>query len=226
MEKSAQIYPNDPYVLSMVTFARSVPRRFGTNILTDRPRMDVARRAVQIENNSASAVFAVSQAAFFTGDCVTGATWGKRAVKLNPLDSRIMGYLGLSMFTCKMAEGDKYSSQALELDPNVDMSIAAIVALQKLKRGDALGAQQLSKKYMELALRPQPGLELFYMLSTAKLGDKSEARVYWMRLITHFDLKVDASVRTLLSKWVSNPMLIDEIVVIFDEAFPVSDRSP
>lgn len=217
MLKSAARFPNDAYMLSMLAVARSAPKPSGSGITVGPSAMDVARRAVQLDNQSSSASFAVAQAAFFDGDCATGVAWGERAVELNPLNSRIAGYLGLYMLACSLPEGEEYTALALEIDPNTDLAIAAALAFQKLQRGDALGAQQLSQKYMAGALRVEPGLDVTYILSTAALGDKVEARRAWKDLASRYGHSEYTPVREVLSSWIANPGLIDEVVLAFDE---------
>jgi hypothetical protein len=107
---------------------------------------------------------------------------GRGAVRLNPLNSRIMGYLGIYMLACDMPEGEAYSIRAMQMDTNADLSIAATVAMQKLRRGDAEGAQEMSSKYMDSMPGAALGLEISYILSSAMLGEKDDARKAWRLL--------------------------------------------
>lgn len=215
--KSVRQFSDDPYLLSMLAAAKGVSQRFGSDDKIGPPAMEIARRAVQLDRHSALANFAVAQVAFFEGDCDTGAAWGKRAVELNPLNSRIAGYLGLGMLGCNMPGGEEYAERALEMDSNTDLVVAAVVALYKLQNGDALGSQQLSQQYMAGALRPEPGLEITYILSTATLGNKSEARAMWKKHAARYGFSEDTPVSQVLSSWIANPNLIDEIALAFDK---------
>ena len=215
--KSARQFPNDPYFLAMLAAAKSISQRFGSDSTIDAPAMKIAQRAVQLDRNSALANFAVAQVAFFEGDCETGTTWGKRAVELNPLNSRIAGYLGLGMLGCNIPGGEEYAERALEMDSNTDLVVAAVVAFHKLQSGDAQGSRELSQKYMAGALRPEPGLEITYILSSASLGNKAEARTMWKNHAARYGFAEDTPVKTVISAWIANPNLIDEIASAFDK---------
>lgn len=217
LRKSALFYPNDPYLFSMLAIAKSVSERFGAKSTIGPPAIELAHKAALLDNKSAAANFAVAQVAFLEGDCETGVAWGKRAVQLNPLNSRIAGYYGLYLLGCNLPEGEEYTLRALEMDPNTDLAVAAALAFQKLKRGDTLAAQQLSSKYMVGALQPEPGLELTYVLSTAALGNKPEARRMWKKLTSRLGFSEHTPIRQVLKPWVANPKLVDEIVLNFEK---------
>lgn len=218
MEISAEQFPNDSYLMSMLVVAKSLSEEFGGPHEIDGISRDFALKAAKLDNDSASATFAVAQSAFFEGDCRRGVAWGERAVRLNPLNSRIMGYLGLYMLACRMPEGEAYSTRALQMDPDADLVVAATLAMQKLRRGDAKAAQQLASKYMDSAPGTTPGLEISYILSTAMLGDKDEARRAWRSLAERSGLSESAPPREVLSKWMSNPLLISELEADFVKA--------
>tara|TARA_R110001599_G_scaffold177911_6_gene370249 strand:+ start:2133 stop:3821 length:1689 start_codon:yes stop_codon:yes gene_type:complete len=218
MEISAEQFPNDSYLMSMLVVAKSLSEEFGGQFEIEGVSRDFALKAAKLDNDSASATFAVAQSAFFDGDCRRGVAWGERAVRLNPLNSRIMGYLGLYMLACRMPEGEAYSTRALQMDPDADLVVAATLAMQKLRRGDAKAAQQLASEYMDSAPGSTPGLEISYILSTAMLGDKDEARRVWRGLTERSGLSESAPPREVLSKWMSNPLLISELEADFVKA--------
>ncbi len=215
--KSVRQYPDDHYLLSMLAAAKAISQRFGSDSEIGPPAMEIARRAVQLDRTSALANFAVAQVAFFEGDCDTGVAWGKRAVELNPLNSRIAGYLGLGMLGCNIPGGEVYAARALEMDSSTDLVVAAVVAFHKLRKGDALGSQQMSKEYMAGALHPEPGLEITYILSSAILGDKSEARAMWKKHAARYGFSEDTPVKKVIGSWIANPRLIDQIALAFDK---------
>lgn len=218
MEASAEQFPDDPYLMSMMVIAKNVSEQFGDRHAIDGLSKDFALKAAQLDHDSAVATFAVAQSAFYEGDCRKGVAWGERAVRLNPLNSRIMGYLGLYMLACNLPEGEAYSVRALELDPYADLVVAATLAMQKLQRGDAMGARQLSSKYLDSAPGAAPGLEISYILSTAALGDKAEAQRAWRSLIARSGLPKTATPRDVLSRWIANPVLIRELEQDFENA--------
>ncbi|WP_417621987.1 hypothetical protein [Parasphingorhabdus sp.] len=218
MEASAQQFSNDSYLMSMLAIAKNISERFGSDYEIDGVGKDYALMAAKLDHDSASATFAVAQSAFFESDCRKGVAWGERAVQLNPLNSRIMGYLGLYMLACNMPEGEAYSTRAIEIDPDVDPAVAGTLAMQKLRRGDAKAAQQLASKYMVSVPGGAPGLEISYILSTAQLGNKVEARRAWRLLAERSDLPETAAPRQVLSRWISNPDLVRQLESDFEKA--------
>ena len=218
LQKSVERFSNDAHLLSVVAFAQNMSASANSRSHIKGLGMLLARKAEALDHNHAGANFAVSQSAFFAGDCSTGVAWGKKAVELNPLNSRISGYLGLYMIGCNLAGGESYATRALELDPNADLTIAAAVAFQMLKRGDADAARQLSSKYIASSTREEPALELTYILSSAMLNDKIEAKRAWKILAARYGLAETAPPREVLSKWIANPTLLNEIMKIVNRA--------
>ncbi|MEO9912117.1 hypothetical protein [Parasphingorhabdus sp.] len=216
MRKSVQRFPKDVYLLSMVAFAQNMTQSVDTKAEEKGAGMALARRAEALDHASAGANFAVAQSAFFVGDCITGLAWGKKAVKLNPLNSRISGYLGLYLIACNHPDGEAYAVRALQMDANADMSIAAAVALQMLKRGDAEDAKNMSLEYMASSPRYEPSLELTYMLSMAMLNDKKEARRSWKILATRYGLPEATAPREVLGRWILSPLVIEEAMKIIE----------
>ncbi|MEO9601224.1 hypothetical protein [Parasphingorhabdus sp.] len=214
LENSVGLFPNDAHLLSILAFGANMQRGF--DFESKYSGMDIARQAEALDHHSAMANFVIAQSAFLAGDCVTGAAWGKKAVQLNPQDPRISGYLGLYMIGCKDLDGEKYAARALELDPNADLTVAAAVAFQMLKRRDAEAAKQLSSEYIASSPRYDPSLELTYILSSAMLDDREEARRAWKILTGRYGLTEKSPAREVLSRWIVSPFLIDEIMTVFD----------
>jgi hypothetical protein len=218
MDASAGQFPNDSYLMSMLAVAKNVAQQMGLNDEFDGLGKDFALRAAKLDNDSASAAFAVAQSAFFESDCRKGVSWGKRAISLNPLNSRIMGYLGMYMLACGMPEGADYATRALQMDPDADLAVAATLAMQKLRQGDAKAALELSSKYMDTAPGAAPGLEITYILSSAMLGEKEQARNAWRELTERSGLPETADPRDVLSRWIANPDLLDRLETDFRKA--------
>ncbi|WP_417621985.1 tetratricopeptide repeat protein [Parasphingorhabdus sp.] len=216
LQTSVKRFPNDAHLLSVFAFFQNLEQRPGSQSKTGASGMDFARQAEVLDHNSAAVNFAVSQSAFLAGDCATGLAWGKKALELNPLNSRISGYLGLYMIGCKYPGGERYAARALELDPNADLTIAAVVAFQMLKRGEAEAARELSLEYMASSPRDEPALQLTYILSSAILNDRKEAQRAWKTLAAHFGLPESSPPREVLGQWIVSPNLIHEIMEIFD----------
>lgn len=218
LRKSAKLFANDAHLMSVVALARNMSENAGSGSGVKGLGMVLARRAEALDHNSAAANFAVAQSAFFAGDCETGLAWGKKAVALNPLNSRISGYLGLYMIACNDPEGERYAAHALEIDPNADLTIAAAVAFQMLKRGEAQAARELSSEYMASSPRDEPALELTYILSSAMLDDREEALRGWKSLALRYGLSERSPPREVLGRWIDSPSVIDEIMMVFDRS--------
>lgn len=215
MNASAEKFPNDSYLMSVLATAKNISEQFGLADAIDGSREDFAVRAAKIDNNSASATFAVAQSAFYEGDCRRGVLWGERAVGLNPLNSRIMGYLGMYMLACDMPEGEAYAIKALQMDSNAELTIAATVAMQKLRRGDAKAAQELSSKYLDSIPGAAFGLEISYILSSAMLGEKEDARQVWRQLADRSGLPETAEPGDVLGKWITDPDILRKLEADF-----------
>jgi hypothetical protein len=218
LQKSLKRFSHDAHLMSVLAFAKNMSEQSDSETRFKGVGMLLARRAEALDRSHAGANFAVAQSAFFDGDCDTGVAWGKKAVALNPLNSRISGYLGLYMIGCNLPEGELYAARALELDPNADLTIAAAVAFQKLKRGEAEAARQMSTEYMASSPRDEPGLELTYILSSALLGDKKEARKAWKILAERYGMTEKSPPREVLGRWISNPALLDDIMTVVDRS--------
>ncbi|WP_123906322.1 hypothetical protein [Sphingorhabdus sp. YGSMI21] len=215
MNASAKKFPNDSYLMSVVATAKNVSEKFDLPDAIEGSREEFATRAAKIDNNSASATFAVAQSAFYEGDCRRGQLWGERAVGLNPLNSRIMGYLGMYMLACDMPEGEAYAIKALQMDSNAELAIAATVAMQKLRRGDAKAAQELSTKYLDSIPGAALGLEISYILSSAMLGEKENARQVWRQLAERSGFSETAEPGAVLGKWIADPDLLRKLEADF-----------
>jgi len=218
LKKSVERFPHDAHLLSVMAFVENMSVGTGTGKAAKGAGMLLGRQAEALDHNSAAANFAISQSAFFAGDCKTGLAWGKKAVALNPLNSRISGYLGLYMIGCNYPEGERYAAQALQLDPNADLTIAAAVAFQMLKRGEAQAARELSSEYMASSTRKEPALELTYILSSAMLNDKKEARRAWKAMAIRFGLSERSPPREVLNQWIDSPILLDEIMMVMNRS--------
>ncbi len=212
LQESVARFPDDAHLLSILAFAQNMSESGNPDSQVKGVGMLLARKAEALDQRNAAANFAIAQSAFFAGDCATGVAWGEKAVALNPLNSRISGYLGLYMIGCNMPEGENYATRALELDPNADLTIAAAVAFQMLKRGEAEQARQLSSLYMASSPRVEPALELTYIISSAMLGEKREARQVWKSLAERYGFSEASSPREVLSQWIGSPTLREEII--------------
>jgi len=218
MDASSRQFPNDSSLMSMMALAKNISEQSNLPNAINGRREDFAVRAAKLDHDSAAAVFSVAQNAFFADDCYKGRSWGERAVNLNPLDSRIMGYLGMYMLACDMPEGEAYSIKALQMDPNVDLTVAATLAMQKLHRGEAKAAQELSARYMENPPGAALGLEISFILSSAMLGQKEDARQAWRLLAERSGFSETAEPSKVLGRWIANPDLVRELAADFKKA--------
>ena len=134
------------------------------------------------------------------------------------LNSRIIGYLGLYMLACDMPEGEVYAKRALEMDANVDLAVTAAVAMQMLRRGDAKAAQELSSKYLDSVPGAAVGLEISYILSSAMLGEKENARKAWRLLAERSGFPETADPADVLGRWIANPDLVRSLESDFRKA--------
>lgn len=218
MRGSAEQFPDDSYLMSMLAIAKNISEKLDLPDAIDGSREEFAVRAAKLDNDSASATFAVAQNAFFEGDCRKGVSYGERAVGLNPLSSRIIGYLGMYMLACDMPAGEDYANRALAMDANADLTVVATVAMAKLRRGEAKAAQELSLQYLESVPGAAPGLEISFILSSAMLGEKERARKAWRLLAKRSGFPETAEPRDVLGRWIANPAIIRNLEADFRKA--------
>ena len=218
MQISAERFPNDAYLMSLMVEAKNVATQLDEKVKIRGSGKEIAQAAVKLDPGSASATFAVAQNAFLESDCRKGAAWGKRAVDLNPLSSQIMGHLGMYMLACNLPEGEAYAIRALEMDPNADLAIPATVAIQKMRQGDARAAYELSVNYINTAPGMAPGLEISYILSAAALGKRDEARKVWRRFAERSGYPETAASRDVFERWIANPDIVRELEIEFEKA--------
>ena len=62
------------------------------------------------------------------------------------------------------------------------------------------------------------GLEISYILASAGLNEKDEARRAWRMLAKRSGFPETAAPRKVLDKWISNPALMRELEADFEEA--------
>ena len=218
MNDTAKQFPDDAYLMSMLAIAKNIAAQFGVADKIDGIGEDFAMRASKLDSNSASATFAVAQSAFFEGDCRKGMSWGERAVALNPLNSRIMGYLGIYMLACGIPKGEVYATRAVEMDDNVDAAVSATVAIEMVRRGEAKAAQELSTRYMNYPPGGAVGLEISYILSSAMLNEKNEARKVWRLLAKRSGFPETAPPGKVLERWIHHPVIVRKLEADFEKA--------
>lgn len=215
---SARKYNDDAYMLATYAFAQSIFHRLNNPDAPYNSGMEWANAAEQLNSESAMANFAVARAAFFEGNCSKGINWGQKAVALNPLDSRISGYLSLYMTGCGYPDAESYATMALQSDHNADPVIAASLAFRKVEKGDNAGARQMTEHYLANALQPEPSLQIVYILASARLGETDDARRVWRSLAQRFDLPETVTSEKLLSKIIANPMVARRVRNAFDNS--------
>ena len=208
LQETARRFPDDSFLMTRLAIAQTSLKSFDGRDENIDPAKAFATKAVKLKPNSASATFAVAQSAFLEGDCRRGLAMGERAILFNPLNSEITGYLGLYMLGCDMPEGEAYAEKALLFEPNSDPAVIAAMVLYKLRRGEVRAAQQLAARYRDFPMNAVPGLATGYILATATLGNKDEARNIWLDLVKRSGLQDNAAPRAVLGKWIANPVLV------------------
>lgn len=141
--------------------------------------MELARRAVNADPNSADAHAADGRAALIAGQCVRGEATARRAVRLNPYNAEIAGLMGFLLFQCHSAEAAPMLQRAMALDPDIPSFYSAALMLTLLEQGKTQEAVLVAD-----TLRP-PGegmrgqYAITQMIAASARGDVETARRHW-----------------------------------------------
>ncbi len=217
-EKTARAYPDDAYALSMAAFGQFIAKQRKRTFDLGQSGEAMARHALRIDPQSASANFALARAAFFTGDCAGGQKWGDKALALNPNDMRTMGYLGVYLIVCNNSYGGVLATRALSIDPNADLLTASSLGFLRFEQGDIQGAYDISTQYLTAAPRSEPSLQTIAVIASAALGKQEEANRRWAQLAKRYDMPANSKVAAVLQRFITNPHMAKRLERAFVQA--------
>jgi tetratricopeptide (TPR) repeat protein len=207
MKETVKTFPDDPYILEKMSFVTWIAQRQDDAITFSGTGSQLAKRALRAAPNNAYAAFAESRSAFFEGNCERGEEWAKKATQANPLDPHIIGYHAIYLAGCNDPRAEKLAERAIDLDPDVDLGVYAVLALLRYQQGDFEAAHRLSKRKLADSSRIDPGLLITCTLSALAIGKKQEAMRTWKNLNNHLGLAKNSSPAATLKNYIVNPKL-------------------
>ncbi|ALH81341.1 tetratricopeptide repeat protein [Sphingopyxis macrogoltabida] len=218
--------PNDPVTLtalSLLRFGDWQPRRTtkeGQAAFAEARLL--AEQSYQNGPNSSAGLFAMARASFYAGNCPAGNAMGDAAIKLNPYDSDLSGFLGLFKTTCgQMDEGEALLRRSLALDssyPGVPAVTLAFLLSQRGNQDEALSIldQMPSPSNME------PQYLMVRSVVLARSGNLPEARRQWQRLLAYTRQPAGTPPERVLQQFVITPAVIARASAALREAGVVS----
>lgn len=222
--------PNDPVTLtalSLLRFGDWQPRRMtkaGQEAFAEARLL--AEQSYQNGPNSSAGLFAMARASFYAGNCPAGNAMGDAAIKLNPYDPDISGFLGLFKTTCgQMDEGEALLRRSLALDssyPGVPAVTLAFLLSQRGKQDEALSIldQMPSPSNME------PQYLMVRSVVLARSGNLPEARRQWQRLLAYTGQPAGAAPERVLQQFVITPAVIARVSAALRESGVVPAAKP
>ncbi|PZQ22763.1 MAG: hypothetical protein DI569_06815 [Sphingopyxis macrogoltabida] len=170
-----------------------------------------AERAYAASPRSAAGLFAMARANFFAGDCGGGNAMGDAALRLNPYDADMTGFLGLYKVACGQREvGEPLLQRSLQLDSSYPGVPAVTLAYLLSDRGEQDRAQDI------LDAMPSPSnLEPQHMavqaIILARRGNMAAARQQWQRLVAYTRQRPTAAPEEVLRQFMITPVVINRM---------------
>lgn len=204
--------PNDPVALSalsLVRFGDWQPRRNtpeGAAAFAEARAL--AQRAYENGPGSSAGLFAMSRANFYAGNCPAGLALGDGAMRLNPYDADIAGFLGLFKLACGQAEeGAALLQRSLDLDASYPGVPAVTLAFVRSQAGDQQAAQVILDR-VPTPSKMEPQFMMVRAIVLARQGHVPEARATWQALLKYTKQPANAAPETVLRQFLITPAVI------------------
>ncbi|NIJ35821.1 hypothetical protein FHR22_000470 [Sphingopyxis panaciterrae] len=219
---SLKANPTDPVTLtalSLLRFGDWQPRRqTKTGQQAFAEARSFAEQSYQNGPSSSAGLFAMARANFYSGNCAAGNAMGDGAIRLNPYDADISGFLGLFKTTCgQMEEGEALLRRSLALDssyPGVPAVTLAFLLSQRGEQGEALSILD----HMPSPSNMEPQYLMVRSVVLARSGNLLEARRQWQRLLDYTKQPAAAPPEQVLRQFVITPVVIQRASAALREA--------
>ena len=195
--------------LSLLRFGDWQPQR---TTPAGREAFDEARslalQAYESSPSSSAGLFAMARANFYTGDCQRGNTMGDAALRLNPYDPDMAGFLGLFKITCGQAEaGEALLRRSLALDDSSPGVPAVTLAFILSQRGEQAEARAVLNQ-MPSPSTMEPQFLMVRAIVLARQGDLAGGQAEWRRLLAYTRQPANAPPETVLGQFMITPAVI------------------
>ncbi|WP_428630345.1 tetratricopeptide repeat protein [Sphingopyxis sp.] len=168
----------------------------------------LALQAYESSPNSSAGLFAMARANFYGGNCSGGNTMGEAALRLNPFDPDMVGFLGLFKITCgQAAEGEALLRRSLSLDDSYPGVPAVTLAFILSQRGEQVEARAVLD-HMPSPSNMEPQYLMVRAIVLARQGDVAAGRTQWRQLLAYTRQPANAAPETVLGRFLITPVVI------------------
>jgi hypothetical protein len=168
----------------------------------------LALQAYESSPNSSAGLFAMARANYYVGNCSGGNTMGDAALRLNPYDPDMAGFLGLFKITCGQAvEGEALLRRSLALDDSYPGVPAVTLAFILSQRGEQVEARAVLDQ-MPSPSNMEPQYLMVSAIVFARQGDVAAGRAQWQRLLAYTRQPANAAPETVLGRFMITPLVI------------------
>ncbi|WP_432769910.1 MAG: tetratricopeptide repeat protein [Sphingopyxis sp.] len=204
--------PRDPVTLtalSLLRFGDWQPQRL---TLAGREAFAEARvlaeQSYQNGPNTSAGLFAMARASFYGGDCSRGSAMGEAALRLNPYDPDVTGFLGLFKVACGRAkEGEALLRRSLALDDSYPGVPAVSLAFMLSQRDEQAVAMDILDR-MPSPSNLEPQYMMVRAIVLARQGNVGAARQLWRQLLVQTGQRATAPPETVLRQFMITPAVI------------------
>ena len=169
----------------------------------------LAEQSYESSPNSSAGLFGMARAHFYVGNCPGGNAMGDAAIRLNPYDADMSGFLGLFKVACgHAAEGEALLRRSLALDSSYPGVPAVTLAFILSQRGEQDEAQSILD-HMPSPSNMEPQYMMVRAVVTARQGDVAGGRAEWRRLLDYTRQPADAQPEQVLSRFMITPVVIE-----------------
>lgn len=204
--------PRDPVALTALSLLRYGDwQRQRTTIAGREAHAEartLAKKSYDSSPDSAAGMFGMARANFYGGNCAGGNAMGDGALRLNPYDADMSGFMGLFKVACGQApEGEALLRRSLALDSSYPGVPAVTLAFMLSQRGDQDEAQSILDQ-MTSPSNMEPQYMMVRAIVMARQGDVAAARVQWRHLLEYTRQPAGAAPEQVLSRFMINPVVI------------------
>ncbi|MCW0199537.1 M48 family metallopeptidase [Sphingopyxis sp.] len=205
--------PNDPVALNALSLLRfgdwQARRNTPEGAKAFAEAKSLALRAYENGAGTAAGLFAMARANFYGRNCASGLAMGDGALRLNPYDADLAGFMGLFKLACGHgAEGEQLLQRSLDLDASYPGVPAVTLAFVRSQAGDQDEAMAILDRVPSPS-KLEPQFLLIRSIVLARQGHLPEARAGWQRLLAFTKQPANAAPEAVLGQFMITPAVIE-----------------
>jgi hypothetical protein len=168
----------------------------------------LAEKSYESSPNSSAGLFGMARAHFYVGNCSGGNAMGDAALRLNPYDADMSGFLGLFKVACgQAADGEALLRRSLALDSSYPGVPAVTLAFILSQRGEQDEAQSILD-HMPSPSNMEPQYMMVRAVVMARQGDVAGGQAQWRRLLDYTRQPAGTPPEQVLSRFMITPVVI------------------